>query len=104
VRHFWVPLFDKYGLTAAFENHDHAYKRTFPLRSGKIDPQGVLFFGDGAWGVEEPRERSAKDKRWYLANSASRSHFIMVTIKGSEKHFAAIDPNGVIFDEFLSGN
>ncbi|MBA2728259.1 MAG: fibronectin type III domain-containing protein, partial [Parachlamydiaceae bacterium] len=80
VRHFWVPLFDKYGLTAAFENHDHAYKRTFPLRSGKIDPQGVLFFGDGAWGVEEPRERTPKDKRWYLANSASKSHFIMVTI------------------------
>jgi len=104
VRHFWVPLFEMYGLTAAFEHHDHAYKRTFPIRSGKIDPQGVLFFGDGGWGVEEPRERSSNDKRWYLANSASKSHFIMVTIKGKEKHYAAVDSNGVIFDELLSGN
>ncbi|MDB6081803.1 MAG: conserved putative secreted protein, partial [Chlamydiia bacterium] len=32
----WVPLFEDYCLHAAFENHDHNYKRTYPLRKGKI--------------------------------------------------------------------
>ena len=56
IRKNWVPLFDKYKLTAAFENHDHDYKRTHPLLEGKTAPKGVIYLGDGAWGVETPRK------------------------------------------------
>lgn len=101
VRHFWVPLFEMYRLTAAFEHHDHAYKRTYPLKQGAIDPRGVLFFGDGAWGVEKPR--IPPSGRWYIAHAAGKTHFIMVTLKGKECHFAAIDPQGDIFDQFSTG-
>ncbi len=31
-RRFWLPLFDAYGLTLAFEHHDQALKRTKPLK------------------------------------------------------------------------
>ena len=30
----WLPLFDAFRLTAAFENHGHLHKRTLPLRAG----------------------------------------------------------------------
>lgn len=102
VRHFWVPLFSKFDLTAAFEHHDHAYKRSHPLRLGKIDPKGVVFFGDGAWGVEEPRAPASPHKRWYLAHTAAKNHFIKVMLNGPERHFTAIDPKGNVFDELHS--
>ncbi len=53
VRENWVPLFSKAGVRVAFENHDHSYKRTKPMLSGEIveDGEGIVFIGDGAWGV-----------------------------------------------------
>ena len=56
IRKHWSPLFDLYNLTAAFEHHDHALKRTVP--DPREQPQrrwGDLF---GRW---EPR-------RWNTSN------------------------------------
>ena len=44
-------MFDNYGIIAAFENHVHQYKRTFPLKNDSIDPKGTVYFGDGSLGV-----------------------------------------------------
>lgn len=48
---YWVPLFDKYNVTVAFENHAHSLKRTYPLRDNKRAETGTLYIGDGAWGA-----------------------------------------------------
>ena len=52
-RKIWVPIFDKYGLTAGFENHVHSFKRSAPMLNSraKKDGRGVVYFGDGCWGV-----------------------------------------------------
>jgi acid phosphatase type 7 len=97
IRKYWVPLFDQYGLTAAFENHDHAYKRTHLLLQNRKDPAGVLYLGDGAWGVKETR---IPKQRWYLAKTASVRHFTMVTVDRNKRHFVAIASNGDVIDEF----
>jgi hypothetical protein len=100
IRRYWVPLFEKFGIVAAFEHHDHAYKRTYPLKNHKIDPTGVIYLGDGGWGVQKPRARPASDFRWYLAKSAPKRNFIVVTISPDEtRHFLAVDDNGDIIDE-----
>ena len=96
VRQHWVPLFEKYGLTAAFEHHDHAYKRTHPILQNHVDPSGVLYLGDGAWGMKKPRQ--PKNERWYLAKTASARHFILVTLDSHNCYFTAIASNGVILD------
>src|SRR5690625_7699759 len=62
VREHWVPLFEAYGVRVAFENHDHAYKRTRPIRNNRKDPSGVVYFGDGAWGVGV-REIRSEERR-----------------------------------------
>lgn len=36
MREKWGPVFDKYSLTVALENHDHDYKRTKPLKNGEV--------------------------------------------------------------------
>lgn len=98
IRNFWSPLFEQYGLTAAFEHHDHAYKRTHPLRNGHIDPNGVMYLGDGCWGTA-PRVPKTPRELWYLAKSASSRHVIVVTIDKQDCHFMAIDPWGNVIDE-----
>jgi hypothetical protein len=98
IRHYWVPLFDYYNINAAFEHHDHAYKRTFPLRNGKIEPRGMLFLGDGAWGVEVPRIPKTTAERWYLEKTSASRHFILVTLEGSKRFYTAIDYKGNIID------
>jgi hypothetical protein len=88
----WVPIFDRYRLTAAFENHDHDYKRTFPLQNGKIAKKGVVYIGDGAWGVEDPREVKDEKRKKYLAKYASKRHFLVITIDGNGQTVEAVDP------------
>ena len=35
---------------AVFENDHHTYKRTFPIRAGKVDHEnGILYLGDGTF-------------------------------------------------------
>lgn len=98
VRANWCPLFDKYGVKLVFENHDHCFKRTFPLRAGKIDPEGTTYLGDGAWGVGLRKPDPAKPK-WYIAKSGAIRHLYLVTLYPDARHVLAINEDGQIFDE-----
>lgn len=102
IRNFWVPIFERYGIAAAFEHHDHAYKRTYRIKKNRIDPEGILYLGDGGWGVTSPRQAKKGGERWYLEKAIPKSHFILVTIEGGRRHFAAIDSKGDIFDAAYS--
>jgi hypothetical protein len=100
IRDNWVPVFEKYQLTAAFENHCHTYKRTFPLINYNKHPDGVLYIGDGAWGVKSTRIPQTPQEAWYIAKSASIRHFILVTVEKGTKTYQAVDQAGKIFDEY----
>jgi len=96
-RESWLPLFDQYGMTVAFENHDHVFKRSFRLRDNRIDPSGTLYLGDGCFGVK-PRPIPGDD-RWYLEKRASQGHFWLVDIDREDGiEFQAVTPDGSIFD------
>lgn len=97
IRNAWVPLFEKHALTGAFEHHDHAYKRTHPLKRGKIDPSGVIYLGDGAWGIARPRSPRAPHEH-YVAHAAARRHFFLTSISRDKIQFEAISPEGTAFD------
>jgi hypothetical protein len=98
VRAHWSPLFDKYGVKLVFENHDHCFKRTFPLRADKIDPKGTIYLGDGAWGVGLRKPDPAKP-RWYIAKSGAIRHLYLVTLYPDARHVLAINESGQVFDE-----
>lgn len=98
LRKCWTPIFDSFQLTMAFENHDHDYKRTQPLRAGRVHPQGVLYVGDGAWGVKKPRKPRNDKNHWYVAKSAQARHFLLIEIAQNERMFTAISGEGKILD------
>ncbi len=101
VRDHWIPLFEEYGVKVVFENHDHAYKRTYPIRNGAVSPNGIVYIGDGAWGVGT-REigRSHEEHAWYLKRASSERHFIIGTIHGNHQHFLVVNEDGDIIDEY----
>lgn len=98
IRAHWCPLFDRYGVKLVFENHDHCFKRTHPLRDGKIDPKGTIYLGDGAWGVGLRKPDPTKPK-WYIARSGDIRHLYVVTLYRDARHVLAINESGQIFDE-----
>lgn len=99
VRKHWTPLFEQHGLTAAFEHDQHNFKRSHRIRAGKRDDEnGVLYLGDGAWGVvvrTVPKEGEA----WWLAKAEPRNHFWCVDLKhDGTATLRAIDGTGEVFD------
>lgn len=98
MRSHWMPLFERYGLDAAFEHHEHTYKRTHRLIDGKESKDGVLYLGDGDWGVT-PRVPIAADKRPFLAKTLSQPHFLLISLDDKEAKAFAISPEGVVFDQ-----
>jgi hypothetical protein len=98
-RKYWVPLFDRYGVDVSLEHHDHTYKRTYRLTAGERDPQGVLYMGDGAWGMA-PRTVVTPEERSYLRKSISSRHVIRVTLDGEGQKFLAVDEQGRVIDRY----
>jgi len=94
IRAEWNPLFERYHLNIAFEHHNHAYKRTHPLKGNKIDPDGVIYMGDGSWGVT-PRKPK---KLWYLANTAQANAVCLITLNPKMGSIEAFSINGEILD------
>lgn len=97
IRKYWVPLFEKYQLSGCFEGHDHAYKRTYPLKNGKAHPKGIVYFGDGSWGIT-PREPSS---RKYIAQSKGCQQALLVEISMKACKYTAIDVDGVVIDSYM---
>lgn len=99
IRQHWVPHFERYGVTAVFENDHHNYKRTHRLRNHRRDDaNGILYLGDGAWGVRT-REVPDPEVAWWLARAAPRNHlWIVDLLPDKTATFRAMDPNGRVFD------
>jgi hypothetical protein len=101
VRENWSPLFERNGIRVAFENHDHIYKRSYPISGGRRDSTGVVYLGDGSWGA--PPRRVGRDQAvpaWYIERSASVNHGIIVTLDGTSERYEVVDTRGRVFDTF----
>ncbi len=103
VRENWSPLFEQYGVRVTFENHDHTYKRTPPIRridgEFRIDEGGITYIGDGSWGLG-PREPHDPEETWYLERAESSYSAILVTLFQNRAAFRMIDEQGRQIDEY----
>lgn len=96
IRTHWCPLFEKYGVQMAFEHHNHAYKRTYPLIQGKEDARGVVYMGDGSWGV---RPRYPKNKeRPYFASAEKENAVVVITLEAERAQIKAVSERGITVD------
>lgn len=95
IRANWCPLFEKWGVQAAFEHHNHAFKKTYPIRDGKIDPNGIIYLGDGCWGAN-PRK---PEDRWYLEKKGKKNNVYLVEIDSKKASIKALGLLGDFLDE-----
>jgi acid phosphatase type 7 len=100
VREHWTPLFDASQIRVCFEHHDHAFKRSVPILQGREQTGGVIYVGDGAWGVGVRRVHEV-DKTWYLARAQSINHILLVTLAGPSLDIKAISSEGHLIDHFI---
>jgi hypothetical protein len=98
-RKHWIPLFDKHQIKLVFENDDHLYKRTKPLKANKISPSnGTVYVGDGAWG--KGRSLPKNVDRFYLEKHEAKTHFMLMTVSRHGWSCESIDEKGEVFDNF----
>lgn len=98
VREHWVPRFEAHDIPLAFENHDHVYKRTHPIREGEVDESGTVYMGDGAWGVGT-RAGDSQDE-WYIDQFAEERHAIIVTLQGDARQVDVVSETGDLLDNY----
>ncbi len=99
IREHWIPLFEQYGVKVAFENHDHNYKRTPPIRNHEISEDGIVYVGDGAWG-RRLKDGNQQDE-WWIDKFVRIHHGVVVTIDGANKKFEVVSIEGEIIDSFV---
>ncbi len=93
IRENWVPLFEKHNVNLVHEAHDHALKKTVPIRNNQKDTiAGIVYIGDGSWGAPL-KETKNPDDHWYLEEAASVYHFWKITLS---KDGSALDIEPVI--------
>lgn len=94
VRNHWVPLFEQAGVKLSFEHHDHTYKVTKPLLNNQEHTNGIVFLGDGLWGIGS---RVPDTSRWYLQAASSQHHVHLVTITPTNRIVQTVGTNGQFF-------
>ena len=100
IRQHWMPSWEKYGVSAVFENDRHNYKRTYRLRGYKRDDEnGIMYLGDGAWAVET-RTVPAPGTAWWLEKAEGRNHVWEANLRANETAtIRAVDIDGRQFDK-----
>eukprot|EP01128_Nolandella_sp_AFSM9_P012742 TRINITY_DN9572_c0_g1_i1.p1 TRINITY_DN9572_c0_g1~~TRINITY_DN9572_c0_g1_i1.p1 ORF type:complete len:241 (-),score=39.24 TRINITY_DN9572_c0_g1_i1:173-835(-) len=107
LREAYTDLFFDQGVAIAFEFHRHAYKRTkglgpdgsptLPPSSTSTD-SGVVYIGDGCMGANESYD--SPDTMPYMEKEEATSHYLLVTVNGSQVVSEAIGLDGQVFDRF----
>jgi hypothetical protein len=97
-RKYWCPLFERFGVDAVLEHHDHTFKRTHPLKGGLKDRYGVPYLGDGSWGML--RTPATPEMRPYLAQVGKAYHFTVHKLEGEQRYHVALDETGRVADVF----
>lgn len=96
---YWEPAFEELKIDAVFENHRHILKRTKKIggsQNATNSNQGIMYFGDGAWGV--PSSNCKTSNATGIMNTIEESNHVWVlNLNSTTKRFAlvAADPTSL---------
>ena len=64
------------------------------MKAAKIDPDGVIYMGDGSWGVSARKPK----KQWYLDAAAQTNAVCVVTLQPEGAKIEALNIRGEVID------
>jgi acid phosphatase type 7 len=98
-RKHWAPLFEKHQVDVVLEHHDHTFKRTKPLKGGRVDDKtGIVYLGDGSWG--RLRVANKPEKREYLDEVSTSYHISLHRLEGEQRYHLALGETGKVLDVY----
>ena len=98
----WVPQFDRFRYMAIFENHMHAFKRTFPITNRQFNPNGTVYLGDGSWGVAPGRCQEDNSTGVLEKFENTVNFFWVINVDDKEIKYTAMTTKGEILDSGYS--
>jgi hypothetical protein len=96
VRAAFSPLFERYGVQLVLSGHEHLYERTLPWREHVAGGGFVTYVITGGGGA------GLYPTGWapWTAATASRHHYVRVTVDACVLTGEAIGTDGAVFDTF----
>lgn len=100
VREYWVPIFDRYKPDLVIESDGHCLKRTPPILNGEVDPDGIVYIGEGGLGAPL---REPDMTRWYMQGGVGKKEFHVwkILIAADRLEMWAINMDGEVLDHHL---
>jgi hypothetical protein len=95
----WLDVFERNNLTIGFENHFHCLKRSKPIRGGKVADDGIVYLGDGAWGIDGTAVFMNPDS-WWIEKAVLKPHVYVVTTSKQGVTATAFDNNNQILTSY----
>jgi acid phosphatase type 7 len=90
IRNHWIPVLEKHNVNLVIEAHDHAYKKTVPIRNNaRDDENGIIYIGDGGWGAPI-RETKNPDNFWWLDEALTIDHFWKLILSKDGKSLTVV--------------
>lgn len=66
VREHWTPLFTNNGIKAVVTGHEHVSLATHKVTGDTLDPNGVVYIGQGRGMGSDIRQATATNETWYV--------------------------------------
>jgi len=92
------PLYEKYGVDLAFFAHLHTYERSWPLKAGRFEPDGVTYVQVG--GLGGTLEDVAPTKPGFSRKTFRDHHYLMLRGAGDQLSVEVFDSEGRMRDRF----
>lgn len=108
----WTDIFDAYEVDLVLQGHNHEYSRSFPLRAGKIVPEGenpvgakrgtVYVVTNASGGKFNEKKEDQFYHKVHIQNY--KQMFAGISVSGNTLTYQAYDVDGKMLDEFVLTN
>ena len=94
---YWVDIFEKYGVDLYFSGHNHCYERTWPIKNGSINREGITHITHGPSG---DKFYTVGNQWWSAVIKPKTPMYSIYSVEGSLIKVQARDIDGRVVDEF----
>jgi predicted phosphodiesterase len=93
----WVDIFERYSVDLYFSGHNHVYERTWPIKNGSIDREGITYLTHGPAG---DKFYSVGNSWWTAVSVEKIPMYTKYSVEGSRIKAKAKSIDGEVVDEF----
>lgn len=102
-RKYWVPIFDRFGVQAVFENHSHIYKKSKRLYNDEVSEdssKGTYYLGEGSWGLLRTMKKCDQDTKILENYSFDQAIWVVELNSSSTLSVKSLNIDNEIIDQF----